>query len=350
MALERKPAGRGADGAGARRGAERFGGRRAGRRPRAATDTRPRRNSNSCRCSSMHTRQGFYADPIYGGNRDRVGWRVIGFPGPASLDGGLYRSLQRAATGSPKARRRNIGRPIVALKAKPARADVCIIGAGASGATAAKVLDRGRHERRRARARALARPRNVRRRRTRQHQPLQSLAGPARSIRAPRARRNTEKAHVELFCPVPQMVGGGTVHWQGWLPRFTPDDFRLRTLAGELKGASLADWPISYDELEPYYVARRMGVRRLRPGGRQQLRGTAQPATIPARRCRSRATRRSFTRAARPWAGIRSRRRRRRCRAPSTAASRPSSAPSPSSTAIPRERARARSTSLFPMR
>jgi len=33
----------------------------------------------------MHTRQGFYADPIYGGNRDHVGWRTIGFPGPASL-------------------------------------------------------------------------------------------------------------------------------------------------------------------------------------------------------------------------------------------------------------------------
>lgn len=33
----------------------------------------------------MHTRQGFYADPIYGGNRGRVGWDVIGFPGPASL-------------------------------------------------------------------------------------------------------------------------------------------------------------------------------------------------------------------------------------------------------------------------
>ena len=50
------------------------------------------------------------------------------------------------------------------------------------------------------------------------------------------------------------MVGGGTVHWQGWLPRFTPNDFRLRTVAGELKGASLADWPITYDELEPYYA------------------------------------------------------------------------------------------------
>lgn len=33
----------------------------------------------------LHTRQGFYADPIYGGNRDRMGWEVIGFPGPASL-------------------------------------------------------------------------------------------------------------------------------------------------------------------------------------------------------------------------------------------------------------------------
>jgi gluconate 2-dehydrogenase gamma chain len=32
-----------------------------------------------------HTRQGFYGDPVYGGNRDRVGWRVIGFPGPESL-------------------------------------------------------------------------------------------------------------------------------------------------------------------------------------------------------------------------------------------------------------------------
>jgi gluconate 2-dehydrogenase gamma chain len=33
----------------------------------------------------LHTRQGFYADPVYGGNRGHVGWQVIGFPGPASL-------------------------------------------------------------------------------------------------------------------------------------------------------------------------------------------------------------------------------------------------------------------------
>ncbi len=34
---------------------------------------------------ALHTRQGFYSDPIYGGNQDQVGWRTIGFPGPASL-------------------------------------------------------------------------------------------------------------------------------------------------------------------------------------------------------------------------------------------------------------------------
>ncbi len=33
----------------------------------------------------LHARQGFYSDPVYGGNRGRVGWDVIGFPGPTSL-------------------------------------------------------------------------------------------------------------------------------------------------------------------------------------------------------------------------------------------------------------------------
>ncbi|GAB6983895.1 gluconate 2-dehydrogenase subunit 3 family protein [Nocardioides pyridinolyticus] len=33
----------------------------------------------------LHVKQGFYADPVYGGNKDRQGWNVIGFEGPASL-------------------------------------------------------------------------------------------------------------------------------------------------------------------------------------------------------------------------------------------------------------------------
>jgi gluconate 2-dehydrogenase gamma chain len=33
----------------------------------------------------IHTRMGFYCDPAYGGNENHVGWKTIGFPGPASL-------------------------------------------------------------------------------------------------------------------------------------------------------------------------------------------------------------------------------------------------------------------------
>ena len=43
-------------------------------------------------------------------------------------------------------------------------------------------------------------------------------------------------------------VGGSTHHWTGHFPRFHPSDFRARTLDGVAE-----DWPISYQELEPYY-------------------------------------------------------------------------------------------------
>lgn len=46
---------------------------------------------------ALHTRQGFYADPVYFGNRDHIGWEVIGFPGPRSMAevlNGTYSTLQ----------------------------------------------------------------------------------------------------------------------------------------------------------------------------------------------------------------------------------------------------------------
>lgn len=43
-------------------------------------------------------------------------------------------------------------------------------------------------------------------------------------------------------------VGGGSVHWAGFTPRFHPSDFRVYSEDGVG-----ADWPISYDDLKPYY-------------------------------------------------------------------------------------------------
>lgn len=33
-----------------------------------------------------NTLEGFFSDPMYGGNRDKIGWRLIGFPGVASAE------------------------------------------------------------------------------------------------------------------------------------------------------------------------------------------------------------------------------------------------------------------------
>lgn len=49
-------------------------------------------------------------------------------------------------------------------------------------------------------------------------------------------------------------VGGGTVHMSGFFYRFRPEDFRLRDTLGAVPGASVVNWPISYEELEPYYA------------------------------------------------------------------------------------------------
>ncbi|HTE47087.1 MAG TPA: GMC family oxidoreductase [Gemmatimonadaceae bacterium] len=49
-------------------------------------------------------------------------------------------------------------------------------------------------------------------------------------------------------------VGGSTVHFAANYWRFRPSDFKERSLLGAVQGGSLADWPITYDELEPYYT------------------------------------------------------------------------------------------------
>jgi choline dehydrogenase-like flavoprotein len=48
-------------------------------------------------------------------------------------------------------------------------------------------------------------------------------------------------------------VGGGTVVYGAQAWRFAPNDFRMASIYGVPDGSSLADWPISYDELEKDY-------------------------------------------------------------------------------------------------
>ena len=51
-----------------------------------------------------------------------------------------------------------------------------------------------------------------------------------------------------------RQVGGGTVHFTANYWRFHESDFHERSLFGAVDGADLADWPITYADLEPYYT------------------------------------------------------------------------------------------------
>lgn len=48
-------------------------------------------------------------------------------------------------------------------------------------------------------------------------------------------------------------VGSGTVSYGGMAWRFMPEDFKMKSTYGDVEGSALEDWPISYDDLEPWY-------------------------------------------------------------------------------------------------
>ena len=50
------------------------------------------------------------------------------------------------------------------------------------------------------------------------------------------------------------IVGGSSNFMSGYFHRMKPQDFRLKSEYGDINNANIVDWPISYDELEPYYA------------------------------------------------------------------------------------------------
>jgi len=50
------------------------------------------------------------------------------------------------------------------------------------------------------------------------------------------------------------LVGGGTIRYAATSWRFRPQDFTKLSTYGSVAGSSLCDWPITYEDLEPYYT------------------------------------------------------------------------------------------------
>ncbi len=68
------------------------------------------------------------------------------------------------------------------------------------------------------------------------------------------ATQEAELRDAPLAAIYAQTVGGSSTHFSGNFWRFKPQDFKERSLLGPVAGTGLRDWPLSYEELEPYYT------------------------------------------------------------------------------------------------
>jgi gluconate 2-dehydrogenase alpha chain len=207
--------------------------------------------------------RGLFADPAYGGNRDMSGWKFLGHPG-LSRDGSETVGLD----GWP-------GRPQVPLpdgfdpdagRRQPRHdADVVIVGGGAVGSmVAARLVKAGLRvvvlEAGPWRAAESYRPDEL-------GQAFYGRAslGPKFNSETPRwVRRIDDAEDRPLSFSLGRMangVGGSSVLYGARFRRFHPHHFRQLSALRERArdddlpdDSSLIDWPIGYDDLEPYYT------------------------------------------------------------------------------------------------
>ena len=216
--------------------------------------------------------EGFYGHPRHGGNKDRVGWQALGYPGPSFPHGNEPLTAGTTPTSPTSSRRTGrIGRPdilpplplgvgrgegIAARRkqmAKHETVDVCIIGGGASGAGGGQgahaagmtvcVLERGPWYKREDFAWGTSSPTSG-----------ATSSGPRWS--SSRARGGPTPTRRPRSCPprprpspTPCAWAAGTIHYSGLSWRFHESDFRVKSEDGPVAGTTIEDWPISYDDM-----------------------------------------------------------------------------------------------------
>ena len=138
--------------------------------------------------------------------------------------------------------------------------DAIIIGTGAAGGIVAGVLaEAGKHVLLLERGRALSFSQVGRDHLRNQrlsiygHNAGPELEGNPRVFVDPAGNQRTVQPHEPDYHNNAACVGGGTRVYGAQAWRFIPADFRMASTYGVPEGSSLADWPISYDDLEPFY-------------------------------------------------------------------------------------------------
>ncbi|HYJ76441.1 MAG TPA: GMC family oxidoreductase, partial [Kineosporiaceae bacterium] len=229
-----------------------------------------------------HVQEGLFADPAHGGNRDKLGWRFLGHPGlwlehgpdehladEPVTKGGEVRDLADAGwtTTGELAREpiRVAGYAPQRGAAPPAdEVDVVVVGMGAVGGFVAPMLagaglrvvglEAGPY-------------------RTAQDFVPDELnaayycrgdMGPKFQAERPRWRPDADTPSRPAAYTLGRMmngIGGSVAHWGGALRRYHPHHFAYRSWIVERFGAdalpentTVIDWPLTYEDLEPYYT------------------------------------------------------------------------------------------------
>ncbi|MFB9327111.1 GMC family oxidoreductase [Paenibacillus aurantiacus] len=190
--------------------------------------------------------EGYYGSPDSGGNLEAKSWAMVGFrPGTAD-----ERQAPIPETELPQK----------SLDELRDQYDAVIVGAGAGGSVAAAVLAE-------AGLRVLVVERgswlrygeigsdHLRNHRFSKygHNTGPALQGSPRTILLPSGEERVTSPHEGDYHNNAMTVGGGTRIYGAQAWRFHPDDFRMASRYGIPEGSSLQDWPIRYEELEPYY-------------------------------------------------------------------------------------------------